>query len=189
MQLNQIDTKMIPQRPIIFRPYNHFPTTITPTFDALNTNEPRVSAFKVVAKRPIIPDVTLETPLEFRRGELNHYNSLDSTELINRNCIDDGKLFSMSNSYKAITPNEEPNAIGSLNFKKNTPDHDTATQSTCDNLGMPCDLTIQPKVNDTCKNDVNSYRPVIQYRYTSEGNCRNLLFLFSPFNNSYFTSQ
>lgn len=177
IQLSDIHTKMIAQTPMIFRPYNHFPITITPTLNTINTKEPRVSAFKVVRKRPKIADVTLETPMKFCRTEPNHYNSLDLSKLINRNCIDDGKPLSMPNSYNSTIPNVEPNALCPLNLKKNTLHHETITHSMCtDSFEMPCDLTVhhhqqpQPKFNNSYQNDVKLHKPVIQYRYVAQGN-------------------
>lgn len=171
MQLNDTHTKMITQSSMIFRPYNHFPTTIPPTFNTLSAHEPRVSAFKVVAKRPKNPDIISEIPRKLSRTDTNHYNSLNLSKLlstVNGNC--------MASAYDSTILNGELNGICPLNLKKNnnTLNHETVTHSTCDNFEMAYDLTTthqqQPKINATYQTDVNLNNPVIQYRYTAQGN-------------------
>lgn len=181
MQLNDTNTKLIAQSSISFRPYNHFPTTIMPTFNTLSAQGPRASAFKVVGKRTKDANISSETPLKLCRTESNHYNSLDLSKLISPisgNYIGDSKLFTMSNSYDSTILNGELNGIAPLNLKKNnTQNHETVTHSTCDKYEMAYDLTTtqqqqqqQPKIHNTYQTDVNLNKPVIQYRYTAQGN-------------------
>lgn len=178
MQLNDAHTKMLAQSSIMFRPYNHFPTTITPTLNALNSSEPRVSAFKVVGKRPKTVDISSEIPLKLCRTETNHYNTLDLSKLIspiNGNYIGDAKSLSMPNSYDSTTLSGELNGLCPLNLKKNnTLNHETVTHSKCDNYDMAYDLTTtqhqQPKIHNSYQTDANLNKPVIQYRYTAQGN-------------------
>lgn len=183
-QLIDTHTKMVAQSPIIFRPYNHFPTTVTPSFDKLSTNEPRISAFEVVSKRPKTADIPLEPPLKFRRIESNHYNSLNLSKLIspssNGNRIGDGKLsISLSKVYDSTSLSGKPNGTYPLNLEKNTLNHETASHLTCETFERACDLTTHhqhqqqqpPKVsNKLYKNDLNLQKPVIEYRFTEQGN-------------------
>lgn len=168
LQLNDTHTKVNLQSPIIFRPYNHYP--LAPTFNALDTTEPRRSAFKrVVSKRSNTADIPSDIPLKLCRTKSHQYNSHNLSKLIpsiNGNCSGDDSR------------NDEPNGIFPLNLKMNTINrHETVTHSTCDNYEMAYDLTThpqqqqQPKINNVYQSDANSHKQqIIQYQYTAKGN-------------------
>lgn len=174
LQLNDTHPKMITHSPLIFRPYNHYPTAIAPTFNTLSTNEPRVSAFKVVGKRPNTSEITSDTPLKLCRTESNSYSSIDLSKLLaplNRD--GDSKFLSMSNVYDSTSRSGELNGICPLNLKKNTLNHETVTHAMRDsNFEMACDLTTQQqqqKLPNTYQTDVNLSKPFIPYGYTAQG--------------------
>lgn len=178
MQLSDTNTKIIPHSPLIFRPYNHYPITATPTFNALSTDEPRVSAFKVVGKRPNTSDIASETPMKLCRTEPNPFNPIELSKLLaplNGNRVGDNKLLSMSNSCDSILRNGELNGICPLNLKKNTLNHETVTHSMRDsnNFEMACDLSMQQqqqhKIHNTYQTDVNLSKPLNPFGYTAQG--------------------
>lgn len=177
LQLSDTHPKMITQSPFLYRPYNHYPTAITPTFNTLSTNEQRISAFKVVGKRPNTSEITSEVPLKLCRTESNNYNSIDISKLLaplNGNRLSDSRLLSMTNSYDSTARNDELNGICPLNLKKNTPNHETVTHSMRENnFDTACDLTIQQqqqqRIHNTFKSDINLNKPHIPYGYNAQG--------------------
>lgn len=177
MQLSDTNTKMITHSPILFRPYNHYPTPNAPTFNALTTGEPRVSAFKVVGKRPSTSDIAPETPLKLSRTEPTPFNPIELSKLLaplNANRIGNKKLSSVSNPCDSILRNGELNGICPLNLKKNTLNHETVTHSMRDSNGfeMACDLSMQQqqqKIHSSYQTDVNLSKPLIPFGYTAQG--------------------
>lgn len=174
MQLSDTNAKMITQSPILFRPYNHYPTPNAPTFNTLSTDESRVSAFKVVGKRPSTSEIAPETPRKLSRTEPTPFNPIELSKLLaplHVNRIADNKLLSMTHSCDSIHRNGE---LCPLNLKKNTLNHETVAHSMRDsnNFEMACDLSVQQqrqKIHSTYQTDVNLSKPLMPFGYTAQG--------------------